>query len=149
MQSLFDLKKEEDLYSILNCVDSSTSEQIRTEYKRLALQHHPDKNSNSAQFDKIKAAYDILGDPAKRALYDRWKASGLIIPFSQFAQLGTHAQTVHWQSLPSQLTITDHDNTSHVDMTSIRTPSTNSQRVQVESTSFWKKKDYIIQDRPN
>ncbi|CEG65975.1 hypothetical protein RMATCC62417_02641 [Rhizopus microsporus] len=146
MQSLFDLKKEEDLYSILNCVDSST---VSKKLLQGALQHHPDKNSNSAQFDKIKAAYDILGDPTKRALYDRWKASGLIIPFSQFAQLGTHAQTVHWQSLPSQLTITDHDNSSHVDMTSIRIPSANSQRVQVESTSFWKKKDYIIQDRPN
>lgn len=46
----------------------------------------------SQAFDKIKAAYDILGDPANRALYERWRASSLIIPFSEFAKIGTHAQ---------------------------------------------------------
>ncbi|KAI9282790.1 DnaJ domain-containing protein [Sporodiniella umbellata] len=93
MQSIFDIKKEEDLYIVLGCVDTSSSEQIKTEYKRLALQYHPDKCSNQeSKFEKVKAAYDILGDPVKKAQYDRWKASGLIVPFSDFVQLGTHAQ---------------------------------------------------------
>jgi DnaJ-class molecular chaperone len=79
----------------------------------LALLHHPDKQSpnkgrrpinsftymiltriivETKEFEKIKAAYDIIGDPSKRALYERWKSSSLIIPFSDFANLGTHAQ---------------------------------------------------------
>ncbi|KAI7908338.1 DnaJ domain-containing protein [Cokeromyces recurvatus] len=96
MQSIFALKKEEDLYSILNCVDTSSPEQIKTEYRRLALIHHPDKSpSSSKEFEKIKAAYDILGNSEKRALYERWKSSNLIIPFSDFMNLGTHAQVYY------------------------------------------------------
>lgn len=69
-------------------------EQIKTEYKRLALRYHPDKTSNteSEQFKKIKNAYDIVGNPVNRAMYERWRSSNLIISFSDFAQLGTHAQ---------------------------------------------------------
>lgn len=109
MQSIFELEKEEDLYSILGCVDSSSvrlndnkyqannnigqPEQIKAEYKSLALLHHPDKNrSNSNEFKKIQSAYNILGNPSTRAQYDRWKASGIIIPFSDFIQLGAHTQ---------------------------------------------------------
>ncbi|CAO3624537.1 unnamed protein product [Mucor fragilis] len=115
MQSLFTIEKtEKDLYSILNCVDTSSPEQIKTEYKRLALKYHPDKSLSgsingtyqhkrmplinllfyvdSKEFQKIKGAYEIVGDPVNRALYERWKSSNLIIPFSEFAQIGTHAQ---------------------------------------------------------
>ncbi|KAI8066971.1 dnaJ-like protein subfamily C member 12 [Gilbertella persicaria] len=94
MQSIFDIQKEkEDLYAILNCVDTSSPEQIKTEYKRLALIHHPDKSlSQTKEFEQIKAAYEIVGNPQTRALYDKWRNSSLIIPFSEYAQLGTHAQ---------------------------------------------------------
>ncbi|KAI9487738.1 MAG: DnaJ domain-containing protein [Benjaminiella poitrasii] len=158
MQSIFDLKKEEeeDLYSILNCVDTSSPEQIKTEYKRLALIHHPDKaTSNSKkEFEKIKAAYDILSDPAKRALYERWKSSKLIIPFSDFIQLGTHAQTVHWQSLPTQMTLADNDTTiadNDDNLKAVRLPSTAQQlpKVPIQTSGFWKSKEYNIQERLN
>ncbi|CAO3699087.1 unnamed protein product [Rhizopus stolonifer] len=151
MQSIFDIKREEDLYSILGCVDTNSPEQIKTEYKRLALLHHPDKSLNQdSEFEKIQSAYDILGDPIKKAQYDRWKTSGIIIPFSDFVQLGTHAQTVHWQALPSQPSLSDNENTKNIDIASIRAPSTVSKlpRVQIESNNFWKKKDYVINDRP-
>lgn len=71
-------------------------EQIKTEYRRLALLYHPDKTSNteSEEFKKIKAAYDIVGNPVNRATYERWRSSNLIIPFSDFAQLGAHAQVI-------------------------------------------------------
>lgn len=72
MQSIFDIEdKEEDLYAILNCVDTSSviqkliqfkyimlytvltflfekPEQIKTEYKRLILLHHPDKKNQES-----------------------------------------------------------------------------------------------------
>lgn len=154
MQSIFDIEdKGEDLYAILNCVDTSSPEQIKTEYKRLALLHHPDKQASqsgeqSQAFDKIKAAYDILGDPANRALYERWRASSLVIPFSEFAKIGTHAQTVHWQSLPTQLTLASKDETDFSsDLKTIRVPPSAQElpRVQINKTSFWKTKEYTIE----
>ncbi|CAO3695332.1 unnamed protein product [Umbelopsis ramanniana] len=97
-------------YEQLNCVPESNPEQIRAEYRRLALQFHPDKaavnQQDSKTFDSIQRAYSILSDPARRALYDRWRTSHLRIPFEVFEGLGAHAQTLHWQSLPSQQTIT-------------------------------------------
>ena len=43
-------------------------------------------------FNRIKAAYDTLGDPSRRAMYERWRTSSLVIPFSEFAQIGSQAQ---------------------------------------------------------
>ncbi|KAL7318526.1 hypothetical protein PS15m_001763 [Mucor circinelloides] len=152
MQSLFDVEKTDvDLYSILNCVETSSPEQIKTEYKRLALKHHPDKTLNdSKEFQEIKAAYEILGNPVNRALYERWKSSNLIIPFSEFAQIGTHAQTVHWQSLPTQMALTENSSTdsSNKSVKSLRVPKTNQQlpNVPIETTGFWKMKSYSIQE---
>ncbi|CAO3679781.1 unnamed protein product [Umbelopsis vinacea] len=57
-------------------------------------------------FEQIQQAYAVLNDPTRRALYDRWRTSHLQVPFNVFEGLGTHAQTLHWQSLPSQQTIT-------------------------------------------
>ncbi|KAI8356727.1 DnaJ domain-containing protein [Choanephora cucurbitarum] len=153
MQSIFDIQKDKsDLYAILNCVDTSSPEQIKTEYKRLALLHHPDKTlSESNEFEKIKAAYEIIGDPRNRALYDKWRNSSLLIPFSEYAQLGTHAQTVHWQSLPTQMTLTQNDltETNSDRLKSIRVPATApyTTTVNVNQTSFWKRKEYTIQER--
>lgn len=50
------------------------------------------KATDSNEFNRIKAAYDIVGDPDLRAKYDRWRNSNLIIPFADFVRLGTHAQ---------------------------------------------------------
>ncbi|CAO3634664.1 unnamed protein product [Mucor hiemalis] len=154
MQSIFDIEdKEEDLYAILNCVDTSSPEQIKTEYKRLILLHHPDKKTQESSeqnhaFDRIKAAYDIVGDSSNRALYEQWRASSLLIPFSEFAKIGTHAQTVHWQSLPTQLTLTGKDETDFPsDLKTIRVPPMQQQlpRIQINKTSFWKTKEYTVE----
>ncbi|KAI8984517.1 DnaJ domain-containing protein [Mycotypha africana] len=156
MQSIFDIdkkEKEDDLYQVLGCVDSSTDEQIKTEYKRLALKYHPDKASaaDSKQFEKIKAAFDVVGNPEGRALYDRWRSSKLLIPFSDFVQLSSHAQTVHWQALPTQLTLTN-DQISIIDqdnLKSVRIPATSQDlpNISVNTAGFWKSKNYKIDDR--
>ena len=58
-----------DYYSILNCQKTDT---IKKNYKKLALQYHPDKNPNGEeQFKKIAEAYEILSDPQKRKKYDK------------------------------------------------------------------------------
>ncbi|CAO3606895.1 unnamed protein product [Cunninghamella blakesleeana] len=141
MQSIFDAKKDEkDYYDILGCVESSTNEQIKEEYKRLILIHHPDKSlKENDQYLLIKEAYDIVGNPQKRALYDKWRQSGLQIPFKDYAQLSSHAQTIHWQALPSQLTLTDNSHTtSNKDIKSVKPqPSDNLPKIQIKKTSFW------------
>lgn len=67
-----------DYYSILELEPSATHQEIRKAYRRLAQQHHPDKNNNdpysAALFTEIKEAYEVLTDPAKKEYYlqQRW-----------------------------------------------------------------------------
>jgi DnaJ-class molecular chaperone len=62
-----------DLYNILNLTEDSSNEQIKYNFKKLALKYHPDKNkSNDAneKFNQIRIAYEILSDPVKKQKYD-------------------------------------------------------------------------------
>jgi len=64
-----------DLYETLGVPRDAKADDIRTAYRRLAKQHHPDLNpGNKVAEDRFKAvasAYDILSDTEKRAKYDR------------------------------------------------------------------------------
>jgi DnaJ-class molecular chaperone len=60
-------------YKILGIKDSSSDEQIKNSYKKLALKWHPDKNKSKnaeTKFQQIVEAYNILGDENKRKQYD-------------------------------------------------------------------------------
>lgn len=65
------------LYAHLGLLKSASGDTIRRAYYRLALQHHPDRNPSAsvAEFQQIGRAYEILGNEAKRRLYDE---SGII-----------------------------------------------------------------------
>ncbi len=70
-----------DLYELLGVERGSSPEDLKQAYRRLAKQLHPDrhpKNSSAAErFKEINAAYDVLKDPQKRAIYDRFGQEGL------------------------------------------------------------------------
>lgn len=72
-----------DYYEILGIQSTATSRQIKTAYRKLALQYHPDKNPNNAltenKFIEIAAAYEVLSDSVKRRRYD----NGLEIDISE------------------------------------------------------------------
>lgn len=65
-----------DLYTVLGVPKNAEEKQIKAAYRRLARKYHPDVNPNDksaeAKFKEVSAAYEVLGDPEKRKLYDRY-----------------------------------------------------------------------------
>jgi len=70
-----------DYYRILGITPESDDEQIRSQYRKLAMQYHPDRNPEDPQaeekFKEIAEAYGVLTDPQKRSQYDAAKAAGV------------------------------------------------------------------------
>ncbi len=70
-----------DAYEILGVNRSEAQENIKKSYRKLALKYHPDRNPGDKQaeenFKEAAEAYSILGDPEKRASYDRFGYDGL------------------------------------------------------------------------
>jgi len=70
-----------DPYKVLNLSRKATEADIKSAFRQLGREHHPDRNPGDAgavqRFKEINAAYQILSDPKKRALYDRFGAAGL------------------------------------------------------------------------
>jgi molecular chaperone DnaJ len=70
-----------DYYEILGVQRGADADAIKRAYRKLALQHHPDRNSGSAdaedRFKELTEAYEVLRDPDKRAAYDRYGHAGV------------------------------------------------------------------------
>jgi len=60
-----------DHYSTLGISKTASQEEIKSAYRKLAKQYHPDLGGDADKFKSINEAYDVLGDPSKRAEYDR------------------------------------------------------------------------------
>jgi molecular chaperone DnaJ len=65
-----------DYYELLNVHRNATDAEIKRAYRRLAHEHHPDKNPGDKtaeeKFKEINEAYVVLSDPQKRAYYDQY-----------------------------------------------------------------------------
>ncbi|XP_054813927.1 uncharacterized protein LOC129314503 isoform X1 [Prosopis cineraria] len=66
--------KSKDFYKVLEVDYDATDENIKFNYRRLALKWHPDKHGGdtavTAKFQEINEAYSVLSDPARRIEYD-------------------------------------------------------------------------------
>jgi molecular chaperone DnaJ len=71
---------DKDYYEILGVSKTSSQEEIKAAFRKSAIKHHPDKNPGDKQaedtFKKASEAYAVLGDPEKRAQYDRYGKAG-------------------------------------------------------------------------
>ncbi len=67
---------KQDFYEILGVLKSSSQDEIKKAYRKVAMQHHPDRNpGDKAAEEKFKVAaeaYEVLSDTDKRAQYDRF-----------------------------------------------------------------------------
>jgi len=70
-----------DYYAILGVERDSDEAELKKAYRKMAMQYHPDRNGGDAEaearFKEITEAYEVLRDPDKRAVYDRYGEAGL------------------------------------------------------------------------
>ena len=70
-----------DFYDVLGVDRSASETDIKKAYRRLAMEHHPDRNagdeSAEERFKEVTEAYEVLGSAEQRARYDRYGMAGL------------------------------------------------------------------------
>jgi molecular chaperone DnaJ len=73
--------EKRDYYEVLGVSRTSTVEDIKKSYRKLAVKYHPDKNPGNAEaeerFKEAAEAYGVLSDEEKRARYDRYGHQGM------------------------------------------------------------------------
>jgi len=71
---------QKDYYQTLGVAETATTDEIKRAFRRLAKQHHPDRNPGNPQaadkFKEINEAHDALSDPEKRKKYDALRRYG-------------------------------------------------------------------------
>ena len=79
------------LYEILDVAPDADAEELRAAFRRLSKKVHPDAGGSDVLFGRVKDAYDVLSDPARRAEYDR-SLSGLAAVPDEAAPVVAYAE---------------------------------------------------------
>ncbi len=73
------MANKRDYYEVLGVDSNASAAEIKKAFRKLAMQSHPDRNKDHGaeeRFKEINEAYEILSDPEKRAVYDRFGHAG-------------------------------------------------------------------------
>ena len=70
---------KQDYYADLGVAKTATEAEIKSAYRQLVREHHPDRQGDPVKFRAVAEAYEILGDPAKRQAYESAQANGRIV----------------------------------------------------------------------
>jgi curved DNA-binding protein len=99
-----------DYYLILGVPRTASNDEIKRAYRKLAMQHHPDRGGDQVKFQDINEAYITLSDPGKKQAYDNpapaFSQGGAGFPFTDFFEMfgmrpgGAPHQNFHHQRSP-------------------------------------------------
>lgn len=94
-----------DHYATLGVPKTATQDQIKKAYRKLAMEHHPDRGGDHNKFSSINAAYDILSNPEKRREYDN-PAPQYNNPFNDFGDIfGFNRQRRQAKNMPVHIRV--------------------------------------------
>ncbi|GEM_PF-2097575 len=100
-----------DLYEVLQVHPAAEAEVVQAAFRRLAQKYHPDVNPSAdaqQRMAQLNQAYAVLGDPAKRAAYDKQRRGGVSVPMGSpagatgrpVAQMQVIPTTIDFGNLP-------------------------------------------------
>jgi molecular chaperone DnaJ len=91
--------EKRDYYEVLGVSRDATDQDLKSAYRKLAHQYHPDKNQGDKEaeerFKEASEAYEVLSDPDRRSRYDRFGHTNGQNPFEGFGFGGAGAATIN------------------------------------------------------
>jgi molecular chaperone DnaJ len=88
-----------DYYEILGISKDASADEIKTAFRRAAIEHHPDRGGDEEKFKEINEAYEVLKDPEKRKRYDQFGHAGVggsSSGFEGFNGFGSAGQNINF-----------------------------------------------------
>lgn len=66
-----------DYYEVLGVGKTASPDEVKKAFRRLAVEHHPDRGGDEAKFKEVSEAYEVLKDTEKRKRYDQFGHAGV------------------------------------------------------------------------